>query len=404
MGIAEWLVNLGIRAESAVAQVGTMAGIVPLAWPAGPRQSLVFRLPRDPHQRASIFARQQMILVSEGEEAVVLEDGVSNGALPPGRYLFEKTRVTGALDIVWVSTGSQTMRWGVGNVLTTDGIQISANGVLYVRVDDSRRFNAQVLQGAMVLGEVDLQRFLLPRVQGVLRALIAKWPALELQAQRETFDDAVRASLGEVLGALGLGVVSFEVVEIALPPEFKRMVAQGALATHGGRAALIEASTRAQITQLEAAANAQAQLTSGMAQVQLMAQMQAQGLDPMKLKALEALNTFAANPAQGLVVGGDAARAQLFGAVAGAALAVPAMVALGTSSVAAAPPPALPSASAASQPAANGEAPRETVESLEHQLDALTDKLANGTLSEDTFNMLAARIAAKVTRLRGDGV
>jgi len=402
MGIADWLMNLGIRAESAVVGIGTMAGVVPLAWPAGPRASVVYRLPRDPHHRASIFAQHQMIVVSEGEEAVVLEDGVSHGALSPGRYLFQKARVTGALDIVWIATGQQAIRWGVGNVSSADGIQLSANGALYLRVADARAFNAQIVQGAVTLTEAELQRALLPRIQGVIRTVLAKWPALELQSQRELFSDAVKESLGQSFAALGLATVDFEVVEVSFPAEFKAVVAQAAMATHGGRAALIEAQTRAQVAQLEAAAQAQAQLTGGMAQVQLMAQMQAQGLDPMKLKALEALQTFAANPAQGLLVGGDAARAQMFERVTAAAIAGPMVApavtapaspsAAGTPVVAAAP--ALPAAAEAA-------ASPESIESLERQLDALTEKLAAGTLTEETFNKLAARLEGKIARLRG---
>jgi regulator of protease activity HflC (stomatin/prohibitin superfamily) len=400
MGISDWLMNLGIRAEGAVQGLGSMAGVVPLGWPAGPRNSLIYRLPRDPHQRASIFAQTQMIIVNEGEEAVVLEDGASHGALPAGRYLFQKARVVGALDVVWIAVGQQSTKWGVGNVTSADGIQLSANGALYIRIQDARLFNSQVVQGAITLTDVELQRSLLPRVQGVIRSVLAKWPALDLQTQRELFSDAVRGSLNDSFAGLGIGISDFEVVEVNFPAEFKAVIAQAAMAGHGSRAALIEAQTRAQITQLEAAASAQAQLATGMAQVQLMSQMQAQGIDPMKLKALEALNTFAANPTQGMMVGGDPARAALFGQVATAAIAAPIAsmafsAALPAAAAPAAAPPALPAAGADAPP------PAETVESLERQLDQLTEKLADGKLTEETFNKLSARIEGKLAKLRG---
>jgi regulator of protease activity HflC (stomatin/prohibitin superfamily) len=378
---------------------------------------MIYRLPRDPHQRASIFATEQTIVVNEGEIAVVLEDGRSQGALEPGRYVFQKARVTGSLDIVWIVTGQQTLKWGIGNVSSTDGIQLSANGVVYVRVEDGRLFNAEVVQGAMAVitggaaplppgmmgaapGAVDLQRFLMPRIQGVLRTVLAKWEAIELQRQREVFATSVKEALGDTLRAMGLAIVDFEVIEINFPPEFKAILSQATMATHAGRAQLVEAQTRAQMLQLEAAAQAQAHLLAGTAQVQVMAQLQAQGIDPLKLKALDALQTFAANPPQGgMMIGGDPARAALFGQLAAASLSpgVP---------VAAAPPAALPAAPAAQplQPAApvavaDG-AGGQTVADLERQLDALTERLAEGKITEETYNKLSARLEAKLEQLR----
>src|SRR6476646_7294669 len=102
MGLVSSLLNIGISVESAVSQVGVRFGKIPLQWPAGEITSIVYRLSRNPHERASIFAETQPIVVNEGEVAVVLEDGKAQGALEPGRYVFEKARVVGALDIVWI--------------------------------------------------------------------------------------------------------------------------------------------------------------------------------------------------------------------------------------------------------------------------------------------------------------
>lgn len=403
MGLADWFLGLGIRAEQAVQGFGTRAGAVPLQWPAGPRASMIYRLPRDPHQRASLFATEQTIVVNEGELAVVLEDGKSQGALEPGRYVFHKARVTGSLDIVWVATGQQTLKWGIGNVTSADGIQLSANGVVYMRVDEARLFNSEVVQGAIALAEVDLQRFLMPRIQGVLRTALAKWAALDLQAQRDVFVTTVKEALGETFRAMGLAIVDFEVVEVNFPPEFKAVIAQAAMAGHAGRAALVEAQTRAQMIQLEAVANAQAQLVAGSAQVQVMAQMQAQGIDPLKLKALEALNTFAANPPQGggAMLGGDAARVAFFGQLAGAAV----MPGVPVAQV----PPVLTAAQpvqAQQQQQAVASAPTDggggqTAQDLERQLDALTERLAEGKITEETYNKLSARIEGKLQQLKG---
>jgi len=393
MTIIGWLNSLGISLERDVLQVAKRSGALPLQWPAGPTGSVIYRLPRDVSQRASMFASTQPVVVNEGEVALVLEDGRAHGVLDPGRYVFERARITGSLDVIWIKTGQQTLKWGIGNVTSSDGIQLSAMGMMYIRVADATLFNAELIQGAMALAEVDIQRFLLPRIQGVLRSTLACWAALDLQAQRDVFAGAVKASLGETFAKMGVGITDLEVVEINFPPEFKAVIAQAAMAGHSGTAALIEAQKRAQVLQLDSAAEAQALLTTGMAQVQLMATMQAHGIDPLKLKALDALNTLAAHPG-GAIVGDP--RVGLIGQVALSALAQP---------VSSAPAPLQPlhaqlpatSATPATQP--TGETPAE----VERQIDNLVERLSEGKISEETYNKLVGRLEAKLTRLRSPG-
>lgn len=408
MGIAQWLLELGINAESVAEKIGTRAGVVPLQWPvgdplamdglSGPPKSLIYRLPRDAHQRASIFAKEQVIVVNEAETAIVLEDGKSKGQLLPGRYTFKKSRVVGALDVVWMKTGQYPLNWGIGNVLSSDGIQIGATGTLYVRVLEASTFNTEIVQGAVVLTELDLKRFLLPRIQAVLRTVVARTGALDLQMQREAFTEAVMPSVGEALAKMGLEGSGFEVVEISLPPEFKAAVAAATVSTQTAKAAIVEANTRSQVAQIEAVGTAQAQLTVGLAQVQVMATMAAQGIDPLKLKALEALNTLAANPGQGVNVGGDP-RSQLIGQVAVAALAtpgapIPPLPAQIPATTTQAPPTLTPAAAAQAS---------ETPDDIEKQIDGLTQQLSEGKLSEETYKKLVDRLEAKLARLRGAG-
>jgi regulator of protease activity HflC (stomatin/prohibitin superfamily) len=254
MGLSSLLIEIGIHVEDLATAWGTRSGTVPLAWPAGVRQSLIHRLPRDPHQRASLFSSVQTILVAEGEVAVVLSEGSYVGVLDAGRYVFEKKKVVGALDIVWVTTGQRAFKWGIGNVASQDGIQVSANGAVYARVVDAARFHTEVVQGASLLSEVDLQRLLMPKIQGAVRAQIARTPALDLSSEREQFADAVSESLAGGLGALGVGLVDIEVIEFDFSAEFKSAIAQATLVRHSAKAALVEAEHRAELDRLAAAA------------------------------------------------------------------------------------------------------------------------------------------------------
>ena len=413
MGLGSWFVNLGVRVEALATQVGKRTGGIALQWPAGPSESLIWRLPRDPHERASLFSNAQSVIVNEGEVAVVLEDGVAGGALAPGRYLFERARVVGSLDAIWIKTGQRDVRWGVGNISTIDGIQVSGSGVIYLKVVDALKFNTEVVQGALVLPVPQLQRLLLPRIQGVLRSEMAKTPALALQTERDAFQSTIQERLNDTFAEMGLSIVGFEVVEVNLPPEFKAAIAQATMVQHTGTARLIEAQQAAQMRQIEAAAEAQARLTEGMSNVQLMEAMQVRGIDPLKLKALEALTSYAENPHQGGgMIGGDIAGANLFGQVAAAALAGPALGGVGTPPVLRLPdpgpqPPAVPTAPLPGPPSTPAPAAvvghsselAAKLAKVEEQIEKLDDKLLDGEVSEEYHERMMARLQEKRARL-----
>ncbi|MDD9935959.1 MAG: SPFH domain-containing protein [Myxococcales bacterium] len=432
MGLIRKLMDLGIKAEEVVEQVGIRAGSVPIQWEAGADpESLIHRLPRDPRERANRLAKAQNIIVNEGENALVLRDGKAEGALEPGFYGFDRQRFIANLDVIWMKTGQRDVKWGIGNITSQDGIQVSANGMLYVRVVEPMAFNNEVLQGALIFPMVEFQRFLMPRIQGVLRSTISQWAALDLQSQRDAFSQAITSNLGRIFGEMGIEIVDLEVIEIGLPAEFKAAIAQTTLNQHTGNAAVVAATHEAQIAQIEAMAEANRMLAEGSAQAQVFAQLQAQGIDPMKLKMLDALQTMAETPSEGgALISGDVAKAQLFGSLAANTLtggaAVPGVAppqppaqlpaappqAPGTAPqpgvaqpapAAAGPAPAeqpAPAAAPAATPAGGG-ASAEDIAALEKSMDGLVERLAAGEISEDLFNKLSARIEAKLAAAKG---
>ncbi|MCA9687337.1 MAG: hypothetical protein KC457_34570, partial [Myxococcales bacterium] len=207
-----------------------------------------------------------------------------------------------------------------------------------------------------------------------LRSVLAGCLAAELHAQRELFDGRARQALQQTLRDIGLTLVDLEVVEISLPSEFKAALARGTLSRLGGAAALQEAEVRARIAQLDA----QAQHATGFVRAELMAHMQARGLDPLQVSVLDSLQGLAEAPA--LPFSGAGARAEMVGRISEAVLQRPPP----TPAPIQATPPALP---AGDSPAA-----------IEAQLDKLVERLANGEISEALFERLSARLEHKLNR------
>jgi regulator of protease activity HflC (stomatin/prohibitin superfamily) len=293
--------------------------------------------------------------------------------------------------------------------MSTDGIQVAANGTLSVAVADGAVFNSEVVQGALTLPETDLQRILLPGVQGILRSMLAKADAVQLLGERDVFVSAISTGLGEHLGTLGIGLRSFEVAEFTLPPEFREAMASGAIATARGRGEMVQARTEAEKRVLAAQADAAAMLLTGDARTKVFQQLQSAGIDPMSLEAIDVLKRYAENPSAG-ILGGDAVKAGLIGSI--TAAAIDANAAVHAASRAANfdslrqignGPLVTPlyQNNAQVENAAANDAPAgpDTRAGLEKQLDALTERLANGELSEALYTKLASRIEAKIATL-----
>lgn len=411
------LSSIGISLEKDASRLGTRAGLKPIGWPPGAQAgSLIYRLPADPTERASLFAKEQRIRVSEGEVAVVIKDGSLVGTMEPGTYRTEKQRVLGNVDVIWMKTGPRLVRWGVGNVMSRDGIQVGANGTLTVKIADGARFNAEVVQGALTLPDTELQRLLMPGVQGVLRSMLGATEALSLMAERDGFVQSIQTGLGRNLEGLGLALTAFEVAEFNLPAEFKDAMASGTLATARGKGEMVEAQIEMQRRVLEAQGEAAAMLLTGDARVKVFAQLQAAGIDPMSLEAMDALKKYAENPSVGGIIGGDPAKAGLIASITTAAIRAN-QAAQEAARDAAGPdlgelvsletgPEAAEAAGALEAPAA-AEAPADsdgvTLASLTSQLDKLTERLANGELSESLYMKLAGRLEQRIAELDGSG-
>ncbi len=411
------LSSIGISLEKDASTLSKRWGYKPIGWPSGEQAgSLIYRLPVDPHERASLFAKEQRILVTEGEVAVVIKDGSLVGTMDPGTYRTEKQRVLGNVDVIWMKTGPRLIRWGVGNVMSRDGIQVGANGTVAVKVADGARFNAEVVQGALTLPDTELQRMLMPGVQGILRSMLGSTEALALMNERDAFVASISKGLGQNLEGLGLALTAFEVAEFNLPAEFKEAVSSATLATARGKGEVVQAEVELQKRVLEAQGDAAAMLLAGDARAKVFAQLRAAGIDPMSLEAMDALKKYAEAPSMGGIMGADTAKAGLIASITTAAIRANQAAHEAAQQAAAPPPPdvvvdslgieAHTSAGSLEVPppaveSVAGEGNGASLASLTSQLDKLTERLANGEISEALYMKLSERLEQRIAALGG---
>ncbi len=280
--IGNWLRGLGVR-----------AGFVPLGWDHDRRPGLVWRVPDPEFGGASILSSMQGVLVREAEQALVLHNGTVYAELLPGVYDVRKMPIKDYVDIVWVSTQITQHKWGVGRVINREDITIGAHGFVFLRVADVRKFVLTVLAGRRCYTQQELEDWVFSIVSGIMRTQIAASTIRDLMQAQEEFVTACRNRLAEAFGEWGIEFRNLIVNQFDVPQEYRDAVARVTLARYERDSALIAAEAEAEAMRIRSKAEAEARLTLGGADVELLGRMQALGLDPVRMKAIEALTQYA---------------------------------------------------------------------------------------------------------------
>jgi regulator of protease activity HflC (stomatin/prohibitin superfamily) len=272
------LASLGIvKAEDSTES----RGFGPTEWNRDSHPGLIFHLP------SSKIPFVKLVVVKEYESGVFLRDGKLYAVLPPGRWFLGKMPIVGRMEMVWVDLGINKANFGL-RTLTKDGVEIGANGTVYLRVSDPERFVVNLVTGRNLFTADDIEDFLRDQINAILRAEMANYDVSSLYAEREMFSSVARAKADELMKDVGLEFRTLEVAGFLLPDEVKKAL----------QAPLI-ASKEAQVT-----------VTAGTATAEVLAKIAGAGVDPIKLRAVEALMKYAEKPnapggSGGPVVTGD---------------------------------------------------------------------------------------------------
>jgi regulator of protease activity HflC (stomatin/prohibitin superfamily) len=437
MALIDWL-------EFKVKDVGSRIGAIPIQWPHERHPGLVWRIPEPesvPKElrvtAASIFSNKQPVLVREYERAVVLESGRNSGELEPGVYDIAKARVVGQIEIIWALMRQMQLRWGVGGILTGDSVEVGAHGLAYAAINNASQFVLSFAVETHIVDQSRVEAWLKGAVSDVMRTEIAARDVMTLQVEREAFIEACGAKLARRFAEFGMEFRHLEIGDFNIPPAYKQARQAVTLAGFEQQKALIDAHRDAQIRQIQASAEANARLALGSADVEVMALLQRQGIDPVKMKMIETLMEYAKNPSSGdgAMISGDLYKPQVFAMLTRTLVdpQVPEVVkstlrekypehllpAGGAPPVAAPAPAAPPSPAAVPEPAPASSAPAPatapetpaatppatapaaelTREQIQQTIDNLDMRLAAGEIKESTYEMLVGKWHKKLAEL-----
>jgi regulator of protease activity HflC (stomatin/prohibitin superfamily) len=434
MSLIESLAHKGIEILEGVGKgvqfVGARAGVVPVQWPHDKRPGLVWRIPEPDDipafERvtvASIFAKKQPVLVREFERAIVLDNGKFYAELPPGILDISKVPIKGIIEVIWVSMNQTKLRWGVGGVLTIDSVTVGAFGSLFLQIADATKFVMGLVYGQQIYTEDRIEEWVKSLITGLMRQELARRDVRTLQLEREAFVESCRAALGPMFAEWGLEFKHIEMQELTIPPEYRQALQSVTMAGINRQTAVLHASADADVLQIGAQAEASKRLMLGGADVQVMALMQAHGLDPIKMETIRVLLEYAKNSGAGGggLISGDLYKPQVFAQLSQLlldptvpadvkqnlrqvypqqAVAVPAPLALTAPGTVVENVPETPANLAAQSDTKSGEPPQ-TVERIHQTLDGLDIQLAEGKISEATYNRLREKWEIRLQQLQG---
>jgi hypothetical protein len=168
--------------------------------------------------------------------------------------------------------------------LTKDGVEIGANGTIYLKVSDPEKFIVNLVTGKDIFTSEDLQNFLRDQVNSVMRSELANYDVRSVYLEREMFISVARVEMQEMIDELGIEFRSIEIAGLLLPQEVKEALQKPLIATR----------------------EAEATVVSGTATAQVLEKIRDVGVDPIKYKAAEALMKYSERPSSsGGGFGGD---------------------------------------------------------------------------------------------------
>lgn len=363
--VTSFLASLGIRAAQQVGR-SVLRGIAPTEWDRQLNLGMIHHIP------SSELPFVKLLIVKEYERGVFLRDGKLYAVLPPGRWFLGRMPIVGVMELIWVDMGMTKIQFGL-RTLTKDGVEIGANGVVYLRVSDPERFVVNLVTGSNIYTSEDLQNFLKGQVNSIMRSEMANYDVRAIYIERDMFISVARVEMQEMIGDLGIEFRSLEIAGLLLPEEVKTALQKPMIV----------------------AREAEATVLTGTATAQVLGKIRDVGVDPIKLKAAEALMKYSERSGvTGGTLSGDFLMPLVFFGMLMKDNAIPTDIKQQLKDM-------FPQFSKETSPEPEGEkeempsTPKYNEERIQAIIDGLDEQLAKGKISEKTYYELKKKWEAR---------
>jgi regulator of protease activity HflC (stomatin/prohibitin superfamily) len=185
----------------------------------------------------AILLPRCLMIANQWERMVVLRLGKLQGIRGPGLFI-----IVPFVDTVATSVDQriQTTAFTAERTLTRDTVPVNVDAIIFWQVHDTERAALEIANYREVISQV---------AQTSLREMIGATDLAGLLSERKKADELLREEIGAKTAEWGVGVISVEIRDVAIPPGLQDAMSRRAQAEREKEARIILGSSEQQIAQ-----------------------------------------------------------------------------------------------------------------------------------------------------------
>jgi regulator of protease activity HflC (stomatin/prohibitin superfamily) len=185
----------------------------------------------------AILIPRCLIIANQWERMIVLRLGKLQGIRGPGLFF-----IIPFVDTVATSIDQriQTTAFNAERTLTRDTVPVNVDAIIFWQVHDTERAALEISNYREAIGQV---------AQTSLREMIGATELAGLLSERKKADELLREEIGSKTAEWGVGVISVEIRDVAIPPGLQDAMSRRAQAEREREARIILGSSEREIAQ-----------------------------------------------------------------------------------------------------------------------------------------------------------
>ena len=178
-----------------------------------------------------------LMIANQWERMVILRLGKLQGIRGPGLFI-----IVPFVDTVATSVDQriQTTAFTAERTLTRDTVPVNVDAIIFWQVHDTERAALEIANYREAISQV---------AQTSLREMIGATELAGLLSERKKADELLREEIGTKTAEWGVGVISVEIRDVAIPPGLQDAMSRRAQAEREKEARIILGSSEQQIAQ-----------------------------------------------------------------------------------------------------------------------------------------------------------
>ena len=185
----------------------------------------------------AILIPRSLLIADQWERMIVLRLGKLQGIRGPGVFFIIPFIDTVAITI---DQRIQTAGFSAERTLTRDTVPVNVDAIIFWQVHDTERAALEIANYREAISQV---------AQTSLREVIGAAELSELLAERKKIDQLLRDEIGGKTADWGVGIISVEIRDVAIPPGLQDAMSRRAQAEREREARIILGTSEQQIAQ-----------------------------------------------------------------------------------------------------------------------------------------------------------